>query len=224
MRPWISAGSPAAALLPAAMLVAAAACCALVGPTQAAQSPPPRQAPPINGTVVSLHGQTLQIQAQEQTQVSVALPAKVRIVDQEPGSLADVKSGQFIGTTAVQEADGKLHAREIHIFPNSMRGTGEGHYPMAGPNTTMTNGNLEAVTGSVAQSAAGAGHGITLNIAYKGGHSTVEVPPNVSVTTMSVGSRSLLKPGANVTVLSRPNASGTLTAGAVIVHGHRAQH
>jgi hypothetical protein len=209
-----------AARLPA-VLAAAMACAVLAASAQAAQSPPPPQAPPINGTVVTLHGRTLQIEAAEQTQVSVTLPSQARIVDQEPGTLADVKSGKFIGTTAVQEADGKLHAREIHIFPESMRGTGEGHYPMQGPNTTMTNGNVEAVTGSVAQPTAGSGTGIALNISYKGGQSTVEVPPNVPVTMMSVGSRSLLKPGANVTVLARPNAGGTLTANLVIVHGRR---
>jgi hypothetical protein len=99
-----------------------------------------------------------------------------------------------------------------------MRGTGEGHYPMTGPNTTMTNGNVEAVTGSVAQATTG---GTTLNISYKGGQSTVEVPSNVSVTMMSVGKRSLLKPGTNVTVLARPNASGSLTANLIIVHGRR---
>jgi hypothetical protein len=186
---------------------------------QAAQTPPARQAPPIIGTVVALHGQTLQVMTQQdQTPVSVALPAKARIIEQQPGTLADVKSGEFIGTTAVQEADGKLHAREIHIFPESMRGTGEGHYPMAGPNTTMTNGNVEAVTGSVAQATAA---GTTLNISYKGGQSTVEVPSNVSVTMMSVEKRSVLKAGANVTVLAQPNASGTLTANLIIVHGRR---
>ena len=221
------------ALLPA-ILIAAVACGGLMAtvPAQAAQAPPPRQAPSINGTVVSLHGHTLQVQAQEQTQVSVTLPAKVRIIEQRRGSLADVKSGEFIGTTAVQKADGTLHAREIHIFPASMRGTGEGHYPMGAANTTMTNGNVQSVTGSVARSATGSdnGNGITLHIAYKGGASAVEVPPNVPVTMMSLGARSLLKPGANVTVLSRPNATGTLTATLVIVrrqviaHGQRAQH
>jgi hypothetical protein len=82
----------------------------------------------------------------------------------------------------------------------------------------MTNGNVEAVTGSVAQAT---GTGTALRISYKGGQSTVEVPSNVSVTMMSVGKRSLLKPGANVTVISRPNASGTLTAALVIVRGQR---
>jgi hypothetical protein len=204
--------------------IAALACAGTVC-AAAAQPPPRRAAPPINGTVVALHGQTLQIMSQQQQiQISVALPEQARIIDQEPASLADVKAGEFIGTTAVQEADGKLHAREIHIFPESMRGTGEGHYPMAGPNTTMTNGNIEAVTGSVAAPAGkGSGSALMLNISYKGGQSAVEVPPNVPVTMMSPGSRSLLKPGAMVTVLSQPNSSGTLTAGAVIVHGHRAR-
>jgi hypothetical protein len=190
------------------------ACCALVAMAQPA---PRRGGPAINGTVTSLQGQTLQVDTRANGQVTLTLGAQARIIDQEPASLSDVKAGRFIGTTAVQEADGKLHAREIHIFPESMRGAGEGHYPMGQPNTTMTNGNVEAVNGSVTQSASSSG-ALRLRISYKGGQSVVEVPSNVSVTMMQAGDRSLLRPGANVTVLAQPSATG-LVAGAIIVHG-----
>lgn len=183
-----------------------------------AQPAPRRGAPPVMGTVASLEGQTLQVDTRANGRVTLTLAPQVRIIDQEPASLSDVKAGSFIGTTAVQEPDGKLHAREIHIFPESMRGAGEGHYPMGAPNTTMTNGNVEAVTGSVAQSAS-AGGALTLRISYKGGQSVVEVPPKVSVTMMQAGDRALLQPGANITVLAQPSPTG-LVAAAVIVHGH----
>jgi len=190
-------------------------CCTLVAMAQPA---PRRGAPTINGTVVSLQGQTLQVDTRANGPVTLTLTAQANIIDQEPATLSDVKAGRFIGTTAVQASDGKLHAREIHIFPESMRGAGEGHYPMGPPNTTMTNGNVQAVSGSVAKAASGAGK-LALLISYKGGQSRIEVPPNVTVTMMQTGTRALLTPGANVTVLAQPSPNG-LKAGAIIVHGH----
>lgn len=200
-----------------AALVAGLLCVAL---GVAAQSTPPRPSL-VNGTVVSLQGRMLQIDTAAHGQLAVTLAPQLRVVDQEPGSLADVKAGRFIGTTAVQGKDGRLYAREIHVFPESMRGAGEGHYPMGAPSTTMTNGNVEAVTGSVTQSTgagadAGAGR-LVLRISYKGGQSRVEVPPNVAVTMMRIGTRALLRPGASVTVVAQPAAAG-LSADTVIVH------
>ncbi len=189
--------------------------CALVALAQPAAR---RGSPAINGTVTSLQGQTLQVETRANGPITLTLGPQARIIDQEPATLSDVKAGRFIGTTAVQRADGKLHATEIHIFPESMRGAGEGHYSMGPPNTTMTNGNVEAVTGNVAQATSGSGR-LTLRISYKGGQSRVEVPPNVTVTLMQTGTRALLQPGASVTVLAQPSPTG-LVAGAIIVHGH----
>jgi hypothetical protein len=190
------------------------ACAALAA---AAQPAPQAGGPPIVGTVIALQGQTLQVDTRAHGPVTLTLRPQSRIIEQEPASLSDVKAGRFIGTTAVQGADGKLHAREIHIFPESMRGAGEGHYPMGAPRTTMTNGNVEAVNGSVAHAASGAG-ALRLRIAYKAGQSVVYVPSTVTVTMMRVGNPTLLHPGANVTVLAQPSPSG-LVVGAIIVHG-----
>jgi hypothetical protein len=41
----------------------------------------------------------------------------------------DIKQGSFVGVTAMPRADGSDSAPEVHIFPEAMRGTGEGHYP-----------------------------------------------------------------------------------------------
>ena len=199
------------------VLAAALAAAASAQPQPAAM----RRTPPVNGTIEALSGRMLTINTTEHGEVAVQLPGQVRIVEQRPASLAEVKPGEFIGTTAVQGADGKLRATEIHIFPESMRGVGEGHYPMGAPATTMTNGNVEAVAGNVAQSAGASGGAERLRISYRGGHSQVLVPPTVSVTLMRVGDSSMLQPGAQVTVLLAPGAHaghGGLRAATVIVH------
>lgn len=187
---------------------------ALVAATALAQSAPPRGAPRgprVTGTVMAMHGHRLMVKTLNGT-VAVMVMPKTRIVERTPASLSDVTSGKFIGTTAVQKADGKLYSTEIHIFPNSMRGAGEGHYPMGPPKTTMTNGNVQSVAGSVQAGA----NPETLSIAYKGGVSQVVVGPHVPVTMFHVGTPAMLRPGTHVTVLAR-SAHRPLEAAAVIL-------
>jgi hypothetical protein len=194
----------------------------LASGAQPARSARPRL-PAINGTVSSVQGQQLTIHSAEHGDVTVSLATDTRIIDQEPSSLEEVKAGRFIGTTAIQRSDGQLHATEIHIFPESMRGAGEGHYPMGAPNTTMTNGNIEAVNGSVGATGGAGGHGpLKLTITYHGGQTQVDVPPGVTVTRMSAGSPALLVPGAHVTVLPQRAEGSGVRAAAVIVHGGHA--
>lgn len=188
----------------------------------AAQAQAPGRPPAVDGTLVDVRAQSLQVQTAGGDTVTVHLPASVRIIEQVPTTLAAVKAGRFIGTTAVQEADGQLHAREIHVFPDSMRGAGEGQHPLGTPNTTMTNGDVESVNDNVMQSALGTSDtrpGLVLRVDYqKSGQSLILVSPGVSVTLMRAGSRTLLKPGANVTVLAQRGAAGRLAADTVIVH------
>lgn len=208
-------------LMLAGLLGALSAVFALGASAQAPQQRAARRVPPVNGTVEALSGHTLLVNTTEHGEISVTLPAATRIVAQRAASLAEVRAGEFIGATAVQGADGKLRATEIHIFPESMRGVGEGHYPMGAAATTMTNGNVEAVTGSVAQSQGAGSGGESLRISYKGGQSQVEVPPGVSVTLMRVADDTALQSGAHITVLLAPGAhagEGGLTADTVIVH------
>src|SRR5258705_4989152 len=58
-------------------------------------------------------------------------------------SLSDIKQNTFIGVTGMPQADGSQKAVEIHIFPEALRGTGEGHRPWdLMPNSTMTNATV----------------------------------------------------------------------------------
>ena len=58
-------------------------------------------------------------------------------------ALSDIKDNAFIGVTGMPQSDGSQKAVEIHIFPEPMRGTGEGHRPWdLVPNSTMTNATV----------------------------------------------------------------------------------
>jgi hypothetical protein len=161
----------------------------------------------IAGTVEKLAGQTLEVRTQGGQEVSIALPAGVRIGAVADRTLADIKPGDFVGSAAVRDMHGVLHAQEVHIFPESMRGTGEGHRPMAGPEQSMTNAAVAGI--------AAAPKGQVLTLKYPGGEQQIEVGPEARIVALVPGDRSLLKPGAAVVVRAVKAEDGKLTARSV---------
>ena len=185
-----------AALFPALLSVAAPL-------PAAAQDTPVR----INGTVIGLAGDRLLVRPLEGDPLDIGLPPGVRIGAVEERSLASIRPGEFVGSAARHGRDGKLHALEVHIFPESMRGAGEGHRPMEAPEQTMTNATVAEIEGNGA-----AADGRTLRLRYPGGEQQIEVAPGVRVVGMLPGGRSLLAPGAAVTVRAVQGADDSLTA------------
>jgi hypothetical protein len=191
-------------------------------PQQAASQPPPAQPPPpVIGKVRSLADNVLTLGTLDHGDLSVTLGPGTHVVVNRPGTLADLSAGAFIGTTAVEGADGKLRASEVHVFPEALRGTGEGHYPWGTvPATTMTNGSVRSMTnGSVAARTPGAGDaaGVSLDVTYKGGQTQVEVAPDVPVVLIVLTDTSLLTPGTQVLAIGQPDASGSLAANLVAI-------
>ncbi len=181
---------------------------ALFGVPAVAQTAAPVGAPArISGTVEQLAGKTLEIRSLDGRDLSVTLPEGVRIGAVANRTLADIKPGDFVGSAAVRDMHGTLHAQEVHIFPEAMRGTGEGHRPMAGPEQSMTNAVVAGV--------AAAPEGRVLTLKYQGGEQKIEVGPEARIVALIPGDRSLLKPGAAVVVRAVKAADGKLTARSV---------
>jgi hypothetical protein len=173
---------------------------ALCGPLAAAETSSVR----ISGTVDKLDGQVLSVKSKDGQELSINLPDGVRITALANKSLDDIKPGDFVGSAAVADADGKLHAQEVHIFPESLRGSGEGHRPMSGPGQTMTNATVAEVVRSPD------GRGIKLR--YPGGEQEIDVAADVRVVEILPGDLSLLKPGAAVSVFATKASDGSLSA------------
>jgi hypothetical protein len=151
-----------------------------------------------------------------------------------PSDLAHVNSTSFVGVTSVKQPDGSKRATEIHIFPEELRGTGEGSYMLdqsqtkVSGNSRMTNGMVSksrmtngAVSGSrmtngTVNTKPGAS---TLTVQYEGGTQTISVPPNIPVTALAL-SQEALKQGQNVLVLATKQQDGLLTATRVISRGN----
>ena len=190
----------------AALLIAAVSAVAIA---QAPANPPVR----IRGTVEKIDGTNLTIKANNGQSMNVKLADNYAVMGIAKASLADVASGKFIGTTTVGERDGALVALEVHIFPENMRGTGEGHYDWdLRPSSKMTNANVADVTSM--------GKDRVLTVQYKGGEKKVLVPEKAVIVSFTPTDPSELKPGAKVFVNAQRQPDGSLTAARVNVGLH----
>ena len=125
-------------------------------------------------------------------------------------ALTDIKPGDYIGTAATKQPDGRLVATVVTVFPPDMRGVGEGQHPWdQGPNSSMTNANVDEIVTATS--------GRTLKLSYKGGTAEVDVPPDVPIVTPVPGDRSLLLPGKALVAFMRQQTDGTLMAAFIAV-------
>ena len=165
----------------------------------------------VRGTIESVDGQTLAVKTRDGTMTKMKLADSPRVLTLNKMSLADVKQGTFVGITAMPHPDGSQKAVEIHIFPEPMRGTGEGHYPWdLMPNSTMTNANVESTVVS--------NDGQQLVMKYKDGEKNVIVPPNTAVVIFAPATVADIKAGQKFFV---PNAKkmedGTMETPVIVV-------
>ena len=174
-----------------------------------AQQPSPVR---VRGTVEAVDGPMLTVKSRDgQTTYNVKLTDNAAVRGIIKASLTDIKDNSFIGVTGMPQADGSQKAVEIHIFPDALRGTGEGHRPWdLMPNSTMTNA-------AVAQMVKGVdGNEITLK--YKEGDKKIVVTPETVIVAFVPGDKSELKPGAKIFIGGAAKKDdGTLEAAAINV-------
>jgi len=165
----------------------------------------------IRGAIIGLDGQVLSVKERSGKEVKIKLNDNFGVALVVPITLAEVKPGSFIGAASMKQADGSHKALEVLVFPEAMRGTGEGSYAWdLLPNSTMTNANVEAVVDGTS--------GRELALTYKGGgKQKVVVGADTPVVTFQPGDKSMLKPGQLVFVGAQQAADGSLSAGRVNV-------
>ena len=159
----------------------------------------------IRGTIESVDGPVYVVKNRDGAEVKLTVTVPHLYVAIVKSTMADIKPGQFVGATGVTQADGSQKAIEVHIFPESMRGTGEGHYDWdLKPNTKMTNANVEQTVAGV--------DGPVLTVKYKDGEKKVVVTPETQVVTYVTGDKADLKPGIKIFVgAAKKGADGTWT-------------
>jgi hypothetical protein len=180
----------------------------LVGLPALAQTPPATTPMRVAGTIDKLDGNNLTVNMKDSQAVTVALADNAAVFGVEKRTVADIKPGDFLASGGVKGTDGKIHAVEVRIFPETLRGTGEGQRPWdVKPDGVMTN----ATVGTVSQSPEGG----VIHVKYKEGESEYTVGLEVPVVAYVAGDRSLLKPGAAVLIVAQRKPDGTLTTGRV---------
>jgi hypothetical protein len=166
----------------------------------------------VRGTIEAVDGPTLTIKSRDgQTTYHVKLADNVSIRGIIKASLADIKQNSFIGVTGMPQADGSQKAVEIHIFPEALRGTGEGHRPWdLTPNSTMTNATVAQMVKGVEAD--------EITLKYKEGEKKIVVVPSTAIVTYLPGDKSELKPGAKVFIsAANKKEDGTLETAAISV-------
>lgn len=200
----------------------------------AAQQPaaPAAKEEHVRGTVASVSGDTVSVRGADGRTQTLKLDDKTRVSLASKGSLDAIKDGGYVGVTAVDAPGGTLRALEVHVFPESARGSGEGHRPWdLKPGSTMTNAMVSGTkaapekggssgssmtNATVSGSKAGA-EGKVLELTYKDGKKSVVVPPGTTVVVLEPGDRSAIKQGAHVFAAGPRQPDGSVAAGRMVV-------
>ncbi|CAB3765004.1 hypothetical protein [Paraburkholderia humisilvae] len=158
----------------------------------------------VRGTITSFTGDDLKVHTRDGKDLDVKVPQDTAVRGVTLAKINEIKPNSYIGTAAIPQANGTLKALEVHVFPESMRGTGDGHRPWdLGANSSMTNGTVGNVVVS---------NGRTITVNYKGGEKKIYVPEDVPIVALEPGDKSLLVPGAKVVLFAHKEADGSLTA------------
>jgi hypothetical protein len=158
----------------------------------------------IRGTIERVEGPVYVVKNRDGAELKLTVTDNPLFVAIAPSTMADIKPGMFVGSAGTMQPDGTQKAIEVHIFPESMRGTGEGHYDWdLKPQTKMTNGNVEQTVAGV--------DGPLLSVKYKDGEKKLMVTPETVVVTYVPGNKDDLKPGTRIFVAAaKKQPDGTL--------------
>jgi hypothetical protein len=175
-----------------------------------AQNAPPVASARATIETVSADGASLGVKTRAGEERTVRLGPKTRFVLVVPATLADVKPDSFVGIAAMPGEGSELKAMEVHIFPEAMRGTGEGYRPFdLGPGSSMTNGNVNARVDATS--------GPKLTVAYKGGEQTIVVDPKTPIVALQPGAQTDLKSGAAIIARGPKQEDGSIDAAFILV-------
>ena len=134
----------------------------------------------MRGTIERVDGDTYIVKARDGAELKLKLAPNAAVVALIKASLADIKQGSYVGVAGMPQPDGSQKALEVHIFPEAMRGVGDGHRGWdLQPSSTMTNGNVEQTAAS--------SDGQMLTLKYKDGEKKIVVPPGIPIVVLRAG-------------------------------------
>jgi hypothetical protein len=202
-------------------------------PADSSTPAPDSAPPPLRGTIAAISDSAVTITTGAGAQ-QLRIIAPLRVYARTKSDLAHVAPNAFVGITSVTAPDGSQRATEIHIFPEELRGTGEGSRMMAQAGASaggsrMTNGAVApsrmtngSVSGSDSRmtngSVSSTGSGTRYTVQYRGGTQTIEIPSGVPVTAI-VPTQAKLAPGASVVAIVRNAPDGRPGTSTIMLSG-----
>ncbi len=165
----------------------------------------------LRGAITGFDGHELQVKTRDGKDLKVNITDNTKIDVLYARKMRDIKPGSFVGVTAMQNGpETPLQAREVHIFSEAQRGTGEGHYDWdLEPGSSMTNANVDAIVNT--------NNGKELTLSYKAGNQKIIVPKGVPIVSFKPADKSLLKAGAQIFCITQQATDGSLSAQNIIV-------
>ncbi len=203
-----------------------------------AQNPAPVR---LRAVIDSFADQTLTVTTRDGKKLTLTLTDRTKIASVSKAAITDIKPGTYIGTAATapaaagqgqngqsQNDQGQssqpLRALEVHIFPESMRGTGEGHRPWDSGDGSSSDGSGKAASNSMTNGTVGqiagdvvANGGRHITVTYHGGEQQVEIPADTPIVAIGRGDRSLLQPGAHLIAFASKYSDGSLLADHLLI-------
>ncbi len=163
----------------------------------------------VRGAITEVTQEAIHVKARDGKDIAVKLAAGTMVISVALTDLSAIKPDSYIGTAAAPQPDGTLKALEVHIFPASMHGVGEGSRPWdSGGDSSMTNGTVGSILGT---------DGRTLTVKYENSEKKVFVPADVPIVSLEPADRALLATGAKLLVLATKAEDGSLTAMSILV-------
>jgi hypothetical protein len=164
----------------------------------------------IRGDVVSVDGLNLQVKERSGELLSIKLAENYVVTAVAKVGIEAITPNAFVGAASMPQSDGTQSALEVLVFPESGRGSNEGHYAWdLQPGSMMTNATVAEVVP--------VGPARRMTLRYKDGEKVVVVPPNAPIVTFEPGDRAMLKSGAHVLLTAARQPDGSLTAGRVAI-------
>ena len=185
---------------------ATAAVFILTSSLAAAQAPPANPPVRVRATIEKVDGNRLMVKLNNGQEATIVMPENARVLSVEKAVIGDVKVGSYVGISAMPQVDGTQKAIHVHIFMETQRGLGEGHFPWdSRPGSTMTNAAVETVVAG--------NNGETLTVKYKGEEKKIVVPPEAAIVKYAPGDKAELKPGAKIFIIgAQRQPDGSLQA------------
>jgi hypothetical protein len=173
-------------------------------------SPASAETTRIRGTLMEFDTSKITIAKPDGGVEPIGVHADTRYLSVAPIGIDAIVPGSYIGVAGLPQPDGTIKALGVMVFPESARGTAEGHFPYdLQPESTMTN----ATVGKVSQ----LGSGREVVVTYGSESKTIDIVDPEKVASFTPSDSSILVDGAKTVVIVDRGADGLPTARAVLV-------